>query len=120
MGAAGLLGSDGNEMHPSLSRECSCREGSNSPRGRRYCVTDSGTILSDLNEVAHVQPKTSIRILSQYFAKIDAIKAILCFSADLLEAQSCIERDILVHEHIRKQSDCGQSPRASELVSETH
>jgi len=45
IGAAGLLSSDGDEMQPSLSGECSCRAGSycTGPRGGHYCMTDTGT-----------------------------------------------------------------------------
>ena len=44
MVTAGILGSDDEEMQPTLSGECSCKGGSycTGPRGGRYCMTDSG------------------------------------------------------------------------------
>jgi hypothetical protein len=44
MGAAGLLSSDADNMQPTASGECPCREGSycTGPRGGRYCISDTG------------------------------------------------------------------------------
>lgn len=44
MRAVGLLGTEAEEMHPSLTAECSCRGGNycTGPRGGRYCMTDTG------------------------------------------------------------------------------
>jgi hypothetical protein len=45
MGAVGILGSQAEEMEPTLSGVCSCRGGNycTGPRGGHYCLTDSGT-----------------------------------------------------------------------------
>ncbi|QCI99893.1 hypothetical protein CFBP5473_18200 [Agrobacterium larrymoorei] len=44
MGGLGLLGSDGSDMAPTSSGDCSCRGGSycTGPRGGHYCLKDDG------------------------------------------------------------------------------